>query len=593
MDRDIKDSVVIITSDDRQNSAFGTGFVVYDDGAAFFIVTCAHVIHDVGGPQHVLIEGLRAAVIATGEQQNIDLALLQVEGMTGRLALGLQAIGAAGSPVEVVGFYRDSELTAVRVLHGQLNGEILLHGMESSYRPKAWDLNISGNFLLRGGYSGSPVIDPRSGNVLAIASYRIGDGDKGIAISVVALTQLLGLPAGIVIRDSPVAAAPYLYLSPNGQSDTSWPDLHLLIRLRGLRVWPDRPGRRISAALLREQVNAASGAVLYLSSEYFDDEILSHEIDAILERCANDVNFPVVALLDGVSTAAANIVSRRIRGLGRPIELNADSALRAAQLRGIADDLLADVLTFSAERVLRNTIVTVGLFSWPPAGNGTMASLRLDWQPLFKQLPSDETWRTKLLPALEALRRVLGDAGIQTIRLYPKAHLSVGIAFGYVFRAPTTITIELEQAADVWWSSSGDVVGPLLEVIPQTIDGAAGEDTTIEIEIIPGSPDVRTVVQQCITRNNLPIRKRIYLAPKEGASRTFIHDGAHARALAEQIERVIIREHSGGTLHLFGTMPIGLSVLLGMRLNARGRVQCYEYDRNTNGYKAACLLGSR
>ena len=49
---------------------------------------------------------------------------------------------------------------------------------------------MDGDDYLQPGYSGSPVIDKYSNTVLGVVSHRRGKGDKGLAISIEALSEI-------------------------------------------------------------------------------------------------------------------------------------------------------------------------------------------------------------------------------------------------------------------------------------------------------------------------------------------------------------------------------------------------------------------
>jgi hypothetical protein len=49
----VSDSVVLITSADVKNSRFGTGFIFRHQEDWTYLITCAHVVQDVGGNEQV------------------------------------------------------------------------------------------------------------------------------------------------------------------------------------------------------------------------------------------------------------------------------------------------------------------------------------------------------------------------------------------------------------------------------------------------------------------------------------------------------------------------------------------------------------
>lgn len=242
----------------------------------------------------------------------------------------------------------------------------------------------------------------------------------------------------------------------------------------------------------------------------------------------------------------------------------------------------------------RAQAVVVDLFSFAEANYRDPAHIRLDWIAYFDPIPTPEIWATVLLPKLEELRRTIGrDHPNPIVALRPKAHLTAGLAFGYIFRAPTSIQLWVEQpdssgAVTQWWRTDEPPAGAGLRAETQTIDGASGSETTIEMSI---SRNVHSVVEAWMAASGSAIHKRVRLALPGGSGRTAVTDGPHALALAYQIEAFILDERSANpsaTIHLFGAMPIGLAVLLGTRLNRCGPIQCYEYVANT--YQPSCRL---
>jgi hypothetical protein len=218
----------------------------------------------------------------------------------------------------------------------------------------------------------------------------------------------------------------------------------------------------------------------------------------------------------------------------------------------------------------------------------------INWYPThFKDtLPTSETWQKTLLPELIQQREELGGSGARRIRLYAKAHLSVGLAFGYVFRKPTSIQLEIEQEGEnsvQWWKSDDQAApGAPLRVTRPGTDSNEG-DITLELSI---SRDVSPTVEGWMAKSGVPIQQRIAFTPASGPGRSAIPDSSHALAAVRQIrdEVLTLRDHQPGVvLHIFGAMPIALAVLLGRELNRCGPMQCYEFVGGS--YQPSCLLG--
>jgi len=183
-------AVVLISSHNPGNRGFGTGFVIGEQAGETLLVTCAHVIDEIGGPGQVLADEQEAALVACGGTGNgdIDLAVLRVPTLRQGPVLELQSSARSADPISVDGFQRYGNRLLLRKLHGVLDQEVELAFWGRAERIRAWDLQITGEYGLEPGYSGAPVTGSR-GNVIGVVAYRAGQA-TGLAISVDALGVL-------------------------------------------------------------------------------------------------------------------------------------------------------------------------------------------------------------------------------------------------------------------------------------------------------------------------------------------------------------------------------------------------------------------
>jgi len=200
-----QDSIILILSTDSGNSRFGTGFVIHRDDEASYVLTCAHVVEDVGGPDKVKAGGSIATVVASGEKEGLDLAVLRCDGALNELLLPLRPAGARDRRFVTAGFQLFGKDYLIRTLRGKLGEQVGLESRQRQERIEAWDLQITDNYFLQPGYSGSPVIDQKSGYVLGIVSHRQGEGEKGLAISLKALEAVWPeMPSGLFEGQTPL-----------------------------------------------------------------------------------------------------------------------------------------------------------------------------------------------------------------------------------------------------------------------------------------------------------------------------------------------------------------------------------------------------
>jgi hypothetical protein len=385
-----------------------------------------------------------------------------------------------------------------------------------------------------------------------------------------------------------------IFISYSHRNQQPVTELANQFRARGVPIWRDID-RLDLGSLLDDEIRVAiqrdvSGALMYWTPESLaSDYVLTKELPAFIDRHIREPRFPIIPVLDGVTFEQVNAVTSALElskfiGIQLPAH---DAAARTAQMIEAARRLLERILPPRLERWPGDQPLPLNLFSYPPAGAPPSPLLTLDWQPLLTSPPSTATWQTQLLPALHDLRRVIGNSPVRRLNLFAKAHLSLGYSFGYQFRAPTDITLAVQQG-DAWWSSA-DRAGadtPLLET-SAALD--RGPDVSIELSLTPNN-DASVLAAECIDRLALPIRARIHLQLPVPAS---VIDSTHAAAIVAQIRAAFGRArnvHQAQTIHLFGTMPFAVAVLLGRALNACEPVQCYEYDRRSNSYTPSCRL---
>ncbi len=204
---DLKESIVLILSADKSNTAFGTGFVLQSSFKKTLIITCAHVVSDAGGELNVRVEGYPVTIYALSDRPELDLAILYVDVPLNREPLRLSTNSVRGIPVCIAGFQRKTKnLLIVRSLMGRLGEELQLLSKEKNERIKAWDVEIDDDYFLQSGYSGAPVVNAITGEVVGLISHKQDDqGKRGIAISINNLHLLIenkDIPALLTIEDS-------------------------------------------------------------------------------------------------------------------------------------------------------------------------------------------------------------------------------------------------------------------------------------------------------------------------------------------------------------------------------------------------------
>ena len=188
---ELQKSVVLITSTDPQISRFGTGFVVSSRSGTVHLLTCAHVLRDVGGNEKVEVEGKKAIAIVTGEEEGLDLAVLRVEGLGIKEELKLGKAGEEKREFLTAGFQQiTSKTRLLKSLRGKLENRIELSAKRLGERVKGWELSLEEEGGLKSGYSGAPIVEEESDRVIGVISHKQDEGKKGLGIEIAELGKI-------------------------------------------------------------------------------------------------------------------------------------------------------------------------------------------------------------------------------------------------------------------------------------------------------------------------------------------------------------------------------------------------------------------
>jgi hypothetical protein len=219
-------SVVLITG---STGKFGTGFVFHSKNEYIWILTCAHVVRNVGGGPGgtVWVDDRRvvneaATVVACGKEHEADLAVLQTtERENGKIpAVKIGLVGKEDLLCSITGFVDYTKFYyKVEPIEGKLGSILDLQAKQSGGSDKsrfeAWKLLITGGTPLKKGYSGSPVACSKTGEVFAVASYSEREGEQGCAISLASLPDVWSNMPSKLLDPGSVAGAP----AEGGQTD--------------------------------------------------------------------------------------------------------------------------------------------------------------------------------------------------------------------------------------------------------------------------------------------------------------------------------------------------------------------------------------
>jgi len=193
LNTDYSAAILPIRSQDPNNRRFGTGFIIKHDAQYSYLLTCRHVIEDVGGAAQIQINDHTAELIVQGESQGIDLALIKCP-LLSLPSLQLSESEPSNKIFSTCGYaVHDPKggSLAKRQLQGNLGRNIDLYFAQTNKTITAWDIHIAADDYfsnLQAGYSGSPLYDDL-GKVFAVMIQKRGD-KNGHALAISNLKQL-------------------------------------------------------------------------------------------------------------------------------------------------------------------------------------------------------------------------------------------------------------------------------------------------------------------------------------------------------------------------------------------------------------------
>lgn len=172
----------------QEPKGFGTGFAIHSDIQHTYIVTCSHVVDDVGGPVGLQVDGMQAEVVVNDPSDGYDIAVLRTQRMEMPF-IRLNPSVEKGTKVSLNGFYAESTQILIRQIVGTLgdHGKITSKNFEN--RTACWALIVESEQKLEKGYSGSPVFEERGMCIIGIVNQRKGT-EKGQVISIEVLKTI-------------------------------------------------------------------------------------------------------------------------------------------------------------------------------------------------------------------------------------------------------------------------------------------------------------------------------------------------------------------------------------------------------------------
>ncbi|MGD1701381.1 trypsin-like peptidase domain-containing protein [Dapis sp. BLCC M229] len=194
----LEESIVLITSAKKAN-VIGTGFAFYREQNYTYLITCAHVVDDVGGEENVRVNNkndIPVDVVAIGNIQGFDLAVLKVKDILTIPLLQLMILSEEEEinyQINIPGhyLYSDNKIPEFKPITGIISQRSKV--IQFQEKVVVWELKIEKG-KLQGGYSGAPVVDLETGFVVGVTTHKEGrneqEGKVGRAISIEALEKI-------------------------------------------------------------------------------------------------------------------------------------------------------------------------------------------------------------------------------------------------------------------------------------------------------------------------------------------------------------------------------------------------------------------
>lgn len=309
-------SLVLISSADPNNQDFGTGFVIDQDGGYSYILTCAHVVRNVGGKEAALkVNNVRAERVAIGSPTGPDdLAVLRVEGLYGtpllRRSIGNEGIKFTSRGYQFAGL-TTAEGSVASVITVPIEGTLgkydhqRIRGQGSSV--KLWTLNIESEILPQPGYSGSPIIVNTEDGDCVIGVLSMQHAERFLAISIEVLDRVWSEQTFVPFTNredelnlilSSSAPAYYLLDAPAGYGKSTL--LRELQKRFSERRWSCAYVPLDSSVELDElaETIAEKLAIPALISKRNDDRSAGYRLGGALQKSWNNTQEGIVLFLD-------------------------------------------------------------------------------------------------------------------------------------------------------------------------------------------------------------------------------------------------------------------------------------------------------
>ncbi|MDP3921701.1 MAG: SAVED domain-containing protein [Candidatus Omnitrophota bacterium] len=355
-----------------------------------------------------------------------------------------------------------------------------------------------------------------------------------------------------------------------------------ILMAHGIRTWQDinNLGSGLTESEIRRAIQEdCNGLVFYSTADSLKSPMVRDvELKVGEEKFLKDKNFHIVPVfkstIDEANTALRGYLKTNI------------SDFNGAIVKG-DDFLVAGIRTAAVifkNLVFSNTdFMSVGLCSYQKTCEEV--SLDCDFTPYFSLgLPPEKVWNEEFVPALRGLKDALLSKNNTKLRLFSRAHLSLGIMFGYIFRDRTGFTLEIEQINKPdkkIWSTVAKEEPNLVKIEITPVGNLDSKNLVVNINLISND---NNSFSNYVQKSGLRYRAMIEAHPVSYPC--LVSNGEALSFTKELIDKIKSAHGAFGTntVHIFAAIPLGLALFIGYHLNACGQVQCYEFDKAKREY---------
>ncbi len=231
---------------------------------------------------------------------------------------------------------------------------------------------------------------------------------------------------------------------------------------------------------------------------------------------------------------------------------------------------------------IKEKALKIGIFSYHATPKGEEFQFDLDLSALFKLNELETEWQTIFNNIVKFKTHIQDSSPVKILIINPKVHLSIGFLFGYIFRETTGYKLLINQYNEIW-SLNEKLSNKQWNIKELTGNNPNSNNLIVIIRI--GTNDVYTPTQSYLNKKNTKYYQMLIFTIDEYIKSDDIY--ILVQTIIEVLKKKVKQEIK---FHIFASIPVGFSILLGSKLNVLIPVQIYEYVKLKKKYEASFLI---